>query len=58
METCYHQTRDTIKDKYTGSCEVRWTGDGLVTSHNCTVIYSGDDTQEKWDGILIDEDRE
>ena len=37
-------------------CDVRWTGARLVTPYNHTVIYSGDDTQEQWDGILMDED--
>ena len=59
MATSHHQTHDTIeRNIYTGMCEVRWIGTGLVTSRNYTVIYSGDDTQEKWDGILIDEERQ
>ena len=43
----YHQTHDTIEKTYIGMCEVRWTGAGLATSYNYTVIYPGYDTHTK-----------
>ena len=40
-----------------GMCEVRWTGAGLITSDEYTVIYSGGHTHERGVGILLDEQR-
>ena len=38
-------------------CEVRWTGAGLITSDEYTVIYSGGHKHERGVGILLDEQR-
>ena len=38
-------------------CDVRWTGAGLITSDEYTVIYSGGHKHERGVGILLDEQR-
>ena len=40
-----------------GMCEVRWTGAGLITSDEYTVIYSVGNTHERGVGILLGEQR-
>ena len=53
---------DNVKQELTrmrihilGMCEVRWTGAGLITSDEYTVIYSGGHKHERGVGILLDE---
>ena len=55
---------DNVKQEMTrvrinilGMCEVRWTGAGLITSDEYTVIYSGGNKHERGVGILLDEQR-
>ena len=59
-----NRTFDNVKQEMTrmrihilGMCEIRWTGAGLVTSDEYTVIYSGGNKHEKGVGILLDEQR-